>query len=40
MLLERNMQPFERAAVQNLCPETIEEARALVPSLFAEVRPT
>ena len=32
------MQPFERAAVQNLCPETIEEARALVPSLFAEVR--
>jgi DNA-directed RNA polymerase II subunit RPB4 len=36
MLLERNMQPFERAAIQNLCPETIEEARALVPSLFAE----
>jgi hypothetical protein len=38
MLLERNMQNFERAAIQNLCPENADEAKALVPSLFTEVR--
>lgn len=37
MLLQHGMQQFERAALANLCPEKVEEAHALVPSLFSQV---
>ena len=28
-----NLEPFEVAQLANLCPEDVEEARALIPSL-------
>ena len=37
MLVARSLNDFELGAVANLCPEKAEEARALVPSIFAGV---
>ncbi len=33
LLAEKELEEFEIAALGNLCPETAEEARSLIPSL-------
>eukprot|EP01094_Clydonella_sp_ATCC50884_P021995 TRINITY_DN4962_c0_g1_i1.p1 TRINITY_DN4962_c0_g1~~TRINITY_DN4962_c0_g1_i1.p1 ORF type:complete len:134 (-),score=56.28 TRINITY_DN4962_c0_g1_i1:216-617(-) len=33
LLLEKGLEQYELAAMANLCPEKVEEAKALIPSL-------
>jgi DNA-directed RNA polymerase subunit F len=33
LLTEKELEEFEIAALSNLCPETAEEAKSLIPSL-------
>lgn len=33
LLMQKKLHKFELAAIANLCPETTEEAKSLIPSL-------